>query len=159
MCVFLPRFLVVMVFRPTTCRAPAPSTSWQLRELKCCCRGNKPQPVSQVMSHNAVRRNWRSHTHTHTPWAGRWGAWGCRWWWRECHSHTGSTPETSGSAAAPSYQRTHGQRLKVTKGKLAGKMKLQCWKLTRPQHTSARRHTETHWASCPQTLSHTKYRI
>lgn len=25
-----------MVLSPTTCRAPAPRTSWQLRELKCC---------------------------------------------------------------------------------------------------------------------------
>lgn len=32
----LPRFLVVMVFSPTTCSAPAPRTSWQLLELKCC---------------------------------------------------------------------------------------------------------------------------
>lgn len=27
-----------MVLRPTTCSAPAPRTSWQLRELKCCNR-------------------------------------------------------------------------------------------------------------------------
>ncbi len=67
-CVFSPRFLVVMVFRPTTCRAPAPSTSWQLRELKCCRHGNKAQPVSQVMSQCSLQLNELSilHTHTHT---------------------------------------------------------------------------------------------